>query len=74
MSEEVESRTIQVPIAAKMAGIGRSLAYEMCRAGTFPGLLVFGSRYVISRKVFFEYLDGKSNGSANGAKPEERVK
>ena len=70
--QPVETKTIPVEIAAKMCGIGRSLAYGMCKAGTFPGLLKFGSRYVISRKLLKEYLDGKGGGDDRGTEPESK--
>ena len=47
MTETIsETKTVTVPEAAKMLGIGRNLAYEAARAGDLP-TLKFGKRLVV---------------------------
>jgi len=64
--ELVESLTISVETAAKLAGIGRSKAYEMCRDETFPGVINLDGRYVISKARFLAVINGNGSSSEGG--------
>lgn len=56
------SRTISVEEAAAMLGIGRSLAYESVRIGTFPvPVIKVGTRYLIPRAPLEQLLAGVGN-------------
>lgn len=50
------SRTVTVEQAAKMLGIGRSLAYELARCGKLPALRL-GHRLVVSRAQLLKMLE-----------------
>ena len=51
MLETQTRRTYSVEEAAKLLGIGRSLAYELARHNELPGVIRLGSRFVVSREV-----------------------
>jgi len=62
-----ERRTLTVGEAARIAGIGRSSAYNEARRGTLLGvpLLRCGRRVVVPKARFLAVLDGiEPNGSA----------
>ena len=49
--ERNERQTVTVEEAARLLGIGRSLAYEAVRRGQFPAPVIkVGRRYVVSRE------------------------
>ena len=55
---ETGKETLTVMEAAKMLGIGRSLAYKMFREGSFPGQRKLTPRkYLVSRRALEEYLE-----------------
>ncbi|MEX0784468.1 MAG: helix-turn-helix domain-containing protein [Dehalococcoidia bacterium] len=61
-SPEVAGGTLTVSVeeAARMLGIGRSLAYEAVRTGTFPTRVIkIGTRYVIPRAPLEALLRGE---------------
>lgn len=58
-AQENECLTVSVETAARLLGIGRSLAYEMVRQGKIPSLH-FGRRVCIPR-VALERLMGGEN-------------
>lgn len=49
-------KTVTVAEAAKLLGIGRSLAYELARRGELPGALRLGGRIVVSRAALERFL------------------
>lgn len=57
MAQTIERKTVSVPQAAVMLGIGRSYAYAMAHTGELPGVRKIGTRYVVSKAVLDEYLD-----------------
>ena len=58
-TESVPSLTVSVPVAAQMIGISRGYAFELARRGELPGIVKLGGRYVVSRRVLEETLNGK---------------
>jgi excisionase family DNA binding protein len=48
----VGRRTYTVEEAAAMLGLSRNAAYRACRAGTFPGLIKIGRRFLVSKVAF----------------------
>ena len=57
-TKPVERRTVDVPTAARMLGIGRSLAFELARKGELPGVIRLGGRYVVSLRALEDALRG----------------
>lgn len=57
-SPSIERKTVSVPQAAVILGIGRSYAYAMAHTGELPGVRKIGSRYIVSRRELEEYLNG----------------
>jgi excisionase family DNA binding protein len=56
--------TLTVTVAAKKIGISTSSAYQLCRAGKFPGALRIGEkRWCISRYQFERWLQGTGEAS-----------
>jgi len=54
---EAVRATVTVEEAARILGVGRSLAYEQIRAGAFPCPVIrIGTRYVISRQALDHVL------------------
>lgn len=66
MTETTERLTYTLSEAAKLAGISKSSAYTLARAGKFPGVLRLGERIVISRFLFKKWLNGTSDYSETG--------
>lgn len=59
VDEQVECGTVSVEYSARKLGIGRGLAYESCRQGTFPVPVIrVGSRYLIPRAALEQLLAG----------------
>jgi excisionase family DNA binding protein len=46
--------------AANIIGISRRMAYELARKGELPGVRKLGSRYVVSKKLLEDWLQGKT--------------
>ena len=55
--------TMSVESAARILSIGRTLAYRLARQGKLPGTLRLGHRYVVSRKILKDFIEG--NPSSN---------
>ena len=52
-----ESATLSVEEAAKVLGIGRSLAFDLARRGELPGVLRLGQKRLrVSRAALERYL------------------
>jgi excisionase family DNA binding protein len=66
-----ESLTMTVEAAAELAGISRSLAYQLARRGDLPGALRLGRRFVVSRRVFASFLNGDGGGPMPPPPPSE---
>ena len=49
-------KTVTVEEAARLLGIGRSLAYELARSGEPPGCKKLGGRYIVSRAKLLAFL------------------
>lgn len=59
------SLTVSVEQAAIMLGIGRGLAYETCRNGTFPVAVIrVGTRYRISRAAIEQLVGCQATDAA----------
>jgi excisionase family DNA binding protein len=63
LEDNVEPLTYTVDEAAVLLGVARSVAYEGVRNGTIPATRV-GRRWLIPRRRFHEWLDGRSTGDA----------
>lgn len=57
-------RTLTVAEAARLLGIGRSLAYELARRGELPGALRLGGRIVVSRAALERFLAAEQTRDA----------
>ena len=57
MSNDVERKTYTVVEVAKILGIGRNTAYEVCRNGEIPTIKI-GGRILVPRKAIDELLSG----------------
>jgi excisionase family DNA binding protein len=49
--------TYSIQEAADLLGIGRSLAYDLAKEGTLPGVRRLGRRYVVSRAALDGWLE-----------------
>ena len=59
-SNQTHRLTCTVEEAARLLGIGRSLAYEAVRQGTFPvGVIRVGSRYLVPLAPLERLLNGE---------------
>ncbi len=56
MSSDVKRQTYTVTEVAKILGIGRNTAYEVCRNGEIPTIRV-GGRILIPRAVIDDLLE-----------------
>jgi excisionase family DNA binding protein len=54
----IERKTLSIEEAAKVLGISRAYAYQQANAGTMPGCIRIGNRFVVSIKKLNEYIDG----------------
>lgn len=54
---DVQRQTYTVSEVAKILGIGRNTAYEVCRNGEIPTIKI-GGRILIPRSAIDELLDG----------------
>ena len=52
----MEKRTLTVPEAAKLLGIGRNTAYNLARQGKLPGVIELGKRLVVSKAALEKVL------------------
>lgn len=59
VKEQAAVLTVSVPQAARMLGIGRSLAFDLARRGQLPGALKLGGRTVVSRRILERTLNGE---------------
>ena len=57
MSNDVERKTYTVVEVAKILGIGRNTAYEVCRNGEIPTIKI-GGRILVPRTAIDELLSG----------------
>lgn len=49
--------TVDLPLAARAVGMGRTLAYDMAKRGEFPvRVLKLGNRYRVARADLLRYL------------------
>jgi predicted DNA-binding transcriptional regulator AlpA len=64
VTESVPSLTVNVPTAAQMLGISRGYAFELAKRGELPGIVKLGGRYVVSRRVLEETINGKLGSAA----------
>jgi excisionase family DNA binding protein len=55
---QVDRQVYNITEAARMLGIGRSLAYELANAGELPGVRQVGHRYVVLKSVLDTWLAG----------------
>jgi excisionase family DNA binding protein len=53
----VERQTYTVPEVAKILGIGRNTAYEICRNGDIPTIKI-GGRVLVPRTAIDDLLNG----------------
>ncbi|MGP5124282.1 helix-turn-helix domain-containing protein [Glutamicibacter ardleyensis] len=60
-----ERKTYSVPQAATILGIGKAKAYEWARSGELPGVLKIGSRFLVSRRVLDDYVNGEQHHEAS---------
>lgn len=54
-----EPRTISVPAAGKLLGIGRNAAYEAVKRDELPGVIKIGKRILVSRAALERMLNGE---------------
>jgi len=66
-----EPLTVSCEVAAKMLGIGRSLAYQEARAGRLPGVIRIGTRFVVSRKRLLDFINGEGSTEMKGVRANE---
>lgn len=52
--------TVTVESAARELGISRGHAYALAQAGTLPGVIKLGTRYVVSRSVLTRVVNGEA--------------
>jgi excisionase family DNA binding protein len=66
MVQKTECLTFTLSEAAKLAGISKSSAYTLARAGRFPGALRLGDkRFIVSRYQFERWLNGANMQNSN---------
>jgi excisionase family DNA binding protein len=63
LEDNVDPLTYSVDEVAVLLGVARSVAYEAVRNGTIPATRV-GRRWLIPRRRFHEWLDGRSTADA----------
>jgi excisionase family DNA binding protein len=51
-----QCKTVTIEEAAKILGIGRSLAYDLAQSGELPGARKLGGRYIVSRAALLAFL------------------
>ena len=59
--QALECKTLTVEEAAKLLGIGRSLAYDLAQSGELPGARRLGGRYIVSKAVLLAFLGEASS-------------
>lgn len=57
-SGTAERRTVDIPEASRILGIGRNAGYELARAGRLPTLLVGARRRVVPLDALEKMLRG----------------
>lgn len=63
-SEPLERKTLSIPAAATILGIGQSRAYKLAKDGKLPGCLEVGGRYLVSKKRLEAFIDGENSEGA----------
>jgi len=58
--EPLQRLTMNVPAAARLLGISRTLAFQLAARGELPGQLRLGKRIVVSRRALERALDGET--------------
>ena len=53
-----EVETVKVSEAARVLGISRATAYNLAHTGELPGVRRLGSRWVVSKRLLEEFLEG----------------
>lgn len=53
-----EVETVKVSEAARVLGISRATAYNLAHKGELPGVRRLGSRWVVSKRLLEEFLEG----------------
>lgn len=59
MSGETERLTFTIDQTATTLGIGRSLAYQMAKDGSLPGVIRCGRRLLVSRPALLRFLEAQ---------------
>ena len=62
-----DTPTCRVEDAARVYGISRDLAYQLARAGTLPGVIRLGHRYVVSTEALRKTLSVGTDGRDDAA-------
>ena len=52
-------KTVSVPVAAQILGIGQTRAYKLAKDGELPGCIEIAGRYLVSRKRLEAFIDGE---------------
>ena len=52
--------TVTVTEAAEALRISRRFAYDLAKRGELPGVRRLGTKYVVSKKVLEDWLEGKT--------------
>lgn len=58
-SEGLERQTLSVVEAAKIMGVGKSVAYEAAKTGQIPSVRI-GNRILVLKKAFYRMLEGEA--------------
>jgi excisionase family DNA binding protein len=58
MNQEPERRTLTIPEAARVLGIGRNSAYEAAQRGELPTVRL-GRRVLVPRDALDRFLEGR---------------
>jgi excisionase family DNA binding protein len=56
-----EAATLTIPEACVLLGISRNYGFKLAAQSSFPGARRVGKRWVVSRKVLKEFLDGPAD-------------
>jgi excisionase family DNA binding protein len=63
MVKTAESATLTIPEACVFLGISRNYGFKLAAQHKFPGARRLGNRWVVSRRVISEFLDGTAVGN-----------
>jgi excisionase family DNA binding protein len=61
-TQEIEPLTVSLKTAAKLLGCSKNLAYLLAQRNEFPGAFKIGGRYLVSKKLLFEFINGTRYG------------